>query len=249
MGYLIAGNWKMNGSAGFARGLTVSLLAKAKAQAPAATVVLCPPAPLLGLVAGLCADGGSHIKVGAQDCHPEDKGAHTGDIAAALLAETGCSYVIVGHSERRADHGESDALVRAKAMAALRAGLTPIICVGETDAQREKGETAAVIDRQVRGSVPDNATGTNIVIAYEPVWAIGTGKTATLTDIAPVHAQIHGLFGEKHENAGKLAVLYGGSVKGSNAAAILACPGVGGALVGGASLDPDDFWKIVTACP
>lgn len=254
MGYLIAGNWKMNGSVAFARGLTANLAAKAKAAkdkagAPRATVLLCPPAPLLGLVAGLCA--GTGIAVGAQDCHAADKGAHTGDIAADLLADIGCRYVIVGHSERRADHGETDAMVRAKAEAALRAGLTPIICVGETDAQREKGETAAVIARQVGGSVPDTATGANCVIAYEPVWAIGTGKTATVADIAPVHGQIQALFGSSGggRNGAGLKVLYGGSVKGSNAAALLACPGVGGALVGGASLDPEDFWKIVDACP
>ncbi len=247
MEYLIAGNWKMNGSVAFAQELAANLAAKNKAGAPRAAVLLCPQAPLLSLVAGICA--GSGIAVGAQDCHTADKGAHTGDIAAGLIAELGCSYVIVGHSERRADHGETDAAVRAKAEAALRAGLTPIICVGETDAEREKGQTSEVIARQVKGSVPQAATGGNCVIAYEPVWAIGTGKTATVADIAPVHTQIHGLFGESGRIGAGLRVLYGGSVKGSNAATILACAGVGGALVGGASLDPEDFWKIVGACP
>ena len=246
MEYLIAGNWKMNGSVAFARDLAANLAAKAKLQAPRAAVLLCPPAPLLSLVAGICA--GSGIAIGAQDCHAADKGAHTGDIAAGLLADMGCRYVIIGHSERRADHGETDAVVRAKAEAALRAGLMPIICVGETDAQRDGGQTSEIIARQVKGSVPEAATGDNSVIAYEPVWAIGTGKTATVADIAPVHAQIHELFSAGGRNGAGLRVLYGGSVKGSNAGAILACAGVGGALVGGASLDPDDFWKIVGAC-
>jgi triosephosphate isomerase len=247
MGYLIAGNWKMNGSPGFARDIAAALVAKAKAGTPGAAIALCPPAPLLGLVADAVA--GSVIAVGAQDCHADDKGAHTGDVSAVLLAEMGCRYVIVGHSERRIDHLETDATIKAKAVAALRSGLIPIICVGETDAEREQGQTAAVIARQVQASVPETATAANTVIAYEPVWAIGTGKTATNGDIAPVHGQIRALFGAGGRNADTLTILYGGSVKGANAAGIMACPGVNGALVGGASLDPDDFWKIVTACP
>lgn len=246
MGYLIAGNWKMNGSIAFAREITAALKAKA-AHAPKATVALCPPAPLLAEVAA--ALKGTPIVLGAQDCHFAEKGAHTGDVSATLLKEIGCRYAIVGHSERRADHGETDALVQRKAAAALRAGLTPIICVGETDAERERGETGAVIARQMRGSVPETATGATCVIAYEPVWAIGTGKTATIADIEPVHAQIQALFAEAGRASAGLAILYGGSVKGSNAAAILACRGVSGALVGGASLDAEDFWRIVTACP
>jgi triosephosphate isomerase len=247
MAHLIAGNWKMNGSPGFARDLAAALVAKSRAATPRAAIALCPPAPLLGLVAD--AVKGSVIAVGAQDCHAKDKGAHTGDVSAVLLAEMGCRYVIVGHSERRTDHFETDAVVKGKAEAALRAGLIPIICVGETDADRENGQTAAVIARQVKSSVPSAATAANTVIAYEPVWAIGTGKTATTDDIAPVHAQIRTLFGADGRAAGDLAVLYGGSVKGANAAGILACPGVNGALVGGASLDPDEFWTIVAACP
>ncbi len=247
MGYLIAGNWKMNGTARFAQDITRTLVARATAVPPRAAVALCPPAPLLGIVLGAAA--GSVLEVGAQDCHADDKGAHTGDVSAVLLAEIGCRYVIVGHSERRTDHFETDAMVKAKAAAALRAGLIPIVCVGETDAEREQGLTVDVIARQVKNSVPENATAANAVIAYEPVWAIGTGKTATTGDIVPVHAQIRHLFGEGGRAAGDLHILYGGSVKGSNAAGILACPGVNGALVGGASLDPDDFWKIVAACP
>jgi triosephosphate isomerase len=192
---------------------------------------------------------GSVIAVGAQDCHANDKGAHTGDVSAVLLAEMGCRYVIVGHSERRTDHFETDAVVKTKAMAALRSGLIPIICVGETDAEREQGRTAEIIARQMKGSVPEAATAANTVIAYEPVWAIGTGKTATIADIAPIHAQIRDLFAAGGRGGDALAILYGGSVKGANAAGIMACPGVNGALVGGASLDPDDFWKIVAACP
>ena len=247
MAYLIAGNWKMNGSVRFAQDVTLALAAKAKASQPRAAVALCPPAPLLGAV--LSAAAGSILTVGAQDCHMNDKGAHTGDTSAVLLAEMGCRYVIVGHSERRTDHGETDAVVKAKAAAALRSGLIPIICVGETDAEREQGRTREVIGRQMTASVPENATAANTVIAYEPVWAIGTGKTATTGDIVPVHAQIRELFGQASRAAVDLTILYGGSVKGANAASILACAGVNGALVGGASLDPDDFWKIVAACP
>jgi triosephosphate isomerase len=242
MTYLIAGNWKMNGSPASAQDLASGLAAKAKGGAKA-EIALCPPGPLLATVNAAIA-GGS-IALGAQDCHANEKGAHTGDTSAVLLKAVGCRYVIVGHSERRADHGETDAVVKAKAAAALKAGLTPIVCVGETDAQREKGETAAVIARQVGGSLPEGATAANTVIAYEPVWAIGTGKTATTADIAAVHAQIRSLF----TGSDSLKILYGGSVKGSNAVEILATKGVNGALVGGASLDLEDFWKIIQACP
>jgi len=242
MRYLIAGNWKMNGTTASAKALAAGLAAKAGSAAKA-DIVLCPPAPLLPLVAQAIAGG--PLALGAQDCHANEKGAHTGDVAAGLLKDVGCSYVIVGHSERRADHGETDATVKAKASAALKAGLTPIVCVGETEAERERGETAAVIARQVAGSLPETATAANTVIAYEPVWAIGTGKTATTADIAAVHAQIR----EVARTGGTgLRILYGGSVKGSNADAILATDGVNGALVGGASLDLEDFWRIVEAC-
>jgi len=241
MRHLIAGNWKMNGTLAQAKALASTLASKAGASSKT-DIVLCPPAPLLVVVGA--ATAGSAIALGAQDCHRNEKGAHTGDLSAWLLKDVGCAFVIVGHSERRADHGETDETVKAKAAAALKAGLTPIVCVGETEAERERGETAAVIARQVRGSLPDGATAANTVIAYEPVWAIGTGKTATTADIAQVHAQIRGL-GPK----GDFRILYGGSVKGSNAAAILATAGVNGALVGGASLDAEDFWRIIEACP
>ena len=246
MTYLIAGNWKMNGTPASAEALAKGLAERAKGGAKA-EIALCPPAPLLTTV-GTVISGGP-IALGGQDCHAQEKGAHTGDTSAWLLKAVGCRYVIVGHSERRADHGESDATVKAKATAALKAGLTPIVCVGETDAQREAGETSAIIARQVAGSLPEGGTATNTVIAYEPVWAIGTGKTATTADIAAVHAQVRDVFKASAGTADGLRVLYGGSVKGSNAASILATAGVNGALVGGASLDIEDFWKIIEACP
>lgn len=246
MSYLIAGNWKMNGTPASAQALAAGLAGRAKGGAKA-EIALCPPSALLSTVAEAIA--GSPIALGAQDCHANEKGAHTGDTSAWLLKALGCRYVIVGHSERRADHGETDAVVKGKAAAALKAGLTPIVCVGETDAQREKGETAAVIARQVAGSLPEGATAANTVIAYEPVWAIGTGKTATTADIVTVHAQVRDVFKATAGDAGGLRILYGGSVKGSNAAEILAAAGVNGALVGGASLDLEDFWKIISASP
>ncbi len=248
MGYVIAGNWKMNGSAASARALASGIVTRANSIGrPLPEIVLCPPAPLLTIVG--TAIGGSAVALGAQDCHAQSQGAHTGDVSAVLLKELGCRFVIVGHSERRADHGESDAQVMAKATAALKAGLTPIVCVGETDAERDRGETGAVVTRQIQGSLPAAATAANTVIAYEPVWAIGTGRTATVADIAGVHAQIRNLFAAARGGAETLRILYGGSVKGANAQPILATAGVNGALVGGASLDLDDFWRIIDACP
>ncbi len=248
MAYLIAGNWKMNGSPASADALSAELAARLRtAASPAPEIALCPPGPLIPAVVAVAK--GTGITVGGQDCHAKEKGAHTGDVSAGLLAALGCKYVIVGHSERRADHGESDAAVKAKAEAALSAGLIPIVCVGETEAQREKGETSSVIASQVQGSLPAGATATNTVIAYEPVWAIGTGKTATTADIAAVHAQIVALFATKTGNATGLKILYGGSVKAANAKEILATANVTGALVGGASLDAAEFWRIVESCP
>lgn len=245
MKHLIAGNWKMNGSLASAEALATALAARAGEAA--ADIAVCPPAPLLPAV--LSNVRGSRIAVGGQDCHADDKGAHTGDVSAVLLKDLGCAYVIVGHSERRADHGECDADVNAKAVAAHRAGLIPIICVGETEEERGAGKTAEIIARQIAGSVPVDARAVNTVIAYEPVWAIGTGKTATLEDIAAVHLQIRDLFARRQGDAEGLRILYGGSVKAANAKDILATAHVGGALVGGASLDADEFWKIIESCP
>lgn len=240
---LAAGNWKMNGSP---MSLTeVTALVK-EHPAPGCEMLLCPPATLIAQMAWHVR--GAALKIGGQDCHTAASGAHTGDISAQMLADAGASYVILGHSERRADHGETDALVRAKAEAAWDAGLTAILCLGETGAQRDAGTTLAVVGGQLAGSVPDGATAENTVIAYEPVWAIGTGRTPTLAEIAEVHgflrAELTKRFGEE---AAEMRLLYGGSVKPSNAAEIFAVTDVDGALVGGASLKAADFGAIVAA--
>ena len=212
----------------------------------AAEIAVCVPATLLTAAADLLR--GSPILAGGQDCHPKRQGAHTGDISAEMLADCGARVVIVGHSERRADHGESDALVRAKAEAAWRAGLTAILCIGETLSERQSGKAREVAARQLAGSVPEGADEHNLVIAYEPVWAIGTGLTASLDDIAEMHTHIRSelvaRFGQKAEAIG---VLYGGSVKPDNAGEILRLPQVDGALVGGASLKAADFLAIIAA--
>ncbi len=240
---LAAGNWKMNG--------TAAALAEVKAllaahPAPGCEMLLCPPATLLGQMADLAA--GTALRVGGQDCHTKTAGAHTGDISAAMLADAGASHVILGHSERRADHGETDALVRAKTEAAWAAGLIAVVCVGETEAERDIGRTLDVVGTQLAGSLPEGASAENTVIAYEPVWAIGTGRTPTLDEIAEVHAfmrrELTARFGE---TARGMRLLYGGSVKPSNATEIFAVGDVDGALVGGASLKAADFGAIVTA--
>ena len=239
---LIAGNWKMNGSLAGAQELAGGLAGKAKAgDGPACDWLVCPPAQLLGSVQGLLA--GSPIALGAQDCHTASSGAHTGDISAEMLKDVGCSHVILGHSERRSDHGESSELVKAKAESALAAGLIPIVCVGETAEERKSGQALAVIEAQIRASLPGEGA---LVVAYEPVWAIGTGLTATPDDVAEAHAHIHGLLAEMRGQAAadEINILYGGSVKPGNAAELLAVPHVGGALVGGASLKVEDFWAI-----
>ncbi len=240
---LIAGNWKMNSRKADGLALARKLAERAAASAPSAELLICPPATLLALVAEAVA--GSRVELGGQDCHPEPSGAHTGDISAEMLADLGCRYVIVGHSERRADHGESDALVRRKAEAALRAGLMPIICVGETEPERMRGVATAIIERQLNGSLPDAAGPETAVIAYEPVWAIGTGRSATAEDVAEMHAHIRRVLAGK---GAAMRILYGGSVKASNAADLLALADVDGALVGGASLKLDEFWAIATCC-
>jgi triosephosphate isomerase len=238
---LVVGNWKMNGLRAEGAALARALLDRLGARAPGCDLVLCPPATVLAEIAGILA--GSGIALGGQDCHPAARGAHTGDVSAEMLADAGCAYVILGHSERRRDHAESDALVRAKVAAAWRAGLVAILCVGETQAEREGGEAFAVVAAQLAGSLPREADGDagRLVVAYEPVWAIGTGLSATTADIALMHNAIRARL-----PAGT-RILYGGSVNPGNAAAILALPEVGGALVGGASLDAGQF-AAIAAC-
>ena len=241
MRHLIAGNWKMNGLRESAAAIATPL--RDGANGLGCDLLVCPPATLIGTVAQILA--GSAVAVGGQDCHAKVSGAHTGDIAAAMLRDAGASHVILGHSERRADHGESDAAVRAKTEAAMAAGLTPIVCVGETEAQRVAGEQNAVVGAQLAGSLPEGFAG---VVAYEPVWAIGTGKTPTEADVADMHAYIRGkLVALLGANGQKLRILYGGSVKPGNAAALMGLPDVGGALVGGASLIAADFLAIAKA--
>src|SRR5215472_6897760 len=209
---LIAGNWKMNGLRADGLALSRALVARAAAgDPPDCGLAVCPPATLLIPIGDTLR--GSGIALGAQDCHAEPKGAHTGDIGAGMLKDAGCTYVIVGHSERRADHGETDAIVRAKASAAHAAGLVPILCVGETLAERDAGETLAVVKRQIEGSVPEGLKAAQIVIAYEPVWAIGTGRTATARQVAEVHAKLRTLLKEWVKDGAEVPILYGGSVK------------------------------------
>ena len=240
---LAAGNWKMNGTR--ASLLEISALADAH-PAPGVDILICPPATLLG-DAALQAEG-TAVAIGAQDCHQSASGAHTGDISAAMLAERGASAVILGHSERRADHGEDDALVAAKARAAHDAGLTAVICLGETLAEREAAQTLDVIATQLDASLPDTARAANTVIAYEPVWAIGTGLTPSTAQIGEVHGLLRRLLTDRlGADAGALRLLYGGSVKPANAAEIFAIEDVDGALVGGASLTAADFSPIIAA--
>ncbi len=247
---LIAGNWKMNGLRDPGVALARELATRAGAAGPLGyDLLVCPPTPLLVPVGE--ALRGSAIGLGGQDCHSERAGAHTGDISAEMLVDAGCGYVLVGHSERRAEHGESDATVRAKAEAAQAAGLIPIVCVGESAEERTAGRALAVIERQLSHSLPRPGEPSDLVIAYEPVWAIGTGRTATPGDVAEAHAHIRALLADLlgAAAAGALRILYGGSVKPGNAAELLAVAGVDGALVGGASLDAEHFWAIGAACP
>ena len=241
---LIAGNWKMNGvSASLAE--IEAVAASAAADPPAADVLICPPASLIARAAVTAA---GRIAIGGQDCHAESSGAFTGDISAEMLRDAGATAVIVGHSERRQFHGETDAAVAAKAHAAWRAGLLAIVCVGETDAEREAGRADAVVASQLAGSVPGAAKAASTALAYEPVWAIGTGKTPTLADIAAMHGHIRRLLVNRlGPEARALRILYGGSVKPANAREILGCTDVDGALVGGASLKAQDFQSIFRA--
>lgn len=240
---LAAGNWKMNGLAASLSEVKALIAAHPE---PGCEMLLCPPATLLAQMAW--AAQGSALQLGGQDCHTAASGAHTGDISAAMLKDAGAGYVILGHSERRADHGEGDALVQAKAQAAVAAGLIAVVCLGETEAERDAGQTLAVIGAQLDGSVPLEATAATLVVAYEPVWAIGTGRTPTNAQIAEVHAFLRDrLTARIGAEAAGVRLLYGGSVKPSNAAEIFAIPDVDGALVGGASLKAADFGAIVAA--
>jgi len=245
---LVAGNWKMNGNRQMAATLTEDLLRRTRTGPElAADLLICPPFPYLIPTAQQLT--GSRIALGAQDCHADASGAHTGDIAAAMLKDAGCSHVILGHSERRADHGEASGLVCAKAKVAHGAGLIAIVCVGETEADRDAGNTLKIVEKQIVESLPEGSTSSNLVVAYEPVWAIGTGKTPTAADVESVHRHIRKLLGGRLGGEGaKVRILYGGSVKPSNATELMAVPEVNGALVGGASLKADDFWAIAAAC-
>lgn len=242
---LVAGNWKMNGTLASLAEVQqlIELLGRTSVDCD---VMICPPATLIVPVVELVAP--TTIKVGAQDCHSEPSGAHTGDISAEMLKDAGCAAVIVGHSERRADHGETDALIHAKAAAAQRAGLAAIICIGETQQQRQAGSTLAIVAAQLEGALP-SAVAAGTIIAYEPVWAIGTGRTPTPDEVAEVHALIRAKLrqrlGEAEGEA--VAILYGGSVKPENAGELMSIENVDGALVGGASLKARDFIGIIKA--
>jgi len=250
---LIAGNWKMNGLKASMTEFE-AILRGAPDVLDRADLLVCPPVTLLASFASKASSfgqEGSHVvTVGAQDCHQKVSGAHTGDIAPEMLADAGATAVIVGHSERRADHGETDAVVREKALAVWRAGLTAIVCIGETQAERDVGKTLDVCDTQLQGSLPDDATSGNLIVAYEPVWAIGTGLTPTAQDVEQVHKFIRDRLTERLKNEGaSIRILYGGSVKPSNAKELMAVPHVNGALVGGASLKAADFLAIAAGCP
>jgi triosephosphate isomerase len=241
---LIAGNWKMNGLSGDLA--TLDEVIGGAAQLPASVEVLvCPPFLLIPAFAARA--HGTRVAIGGQDCHAEPSGAHTGDIAAEMLADAGAVAVIVGHSERRQDHHETDAQVRGKALAARRAGLLVIVCVGETRTERDAGDALVVVRTQLDGSLPDEAE--QLVIAYEPIWAIGTGLTPTLRDVAEMHSFIRLQLAARYGEAGEgVRVLYGGSVKPANARELLAAENVDGALVGGASLRSEQFLAIAGAC-
>jgi triosephosphate isomerase (TIM) len=236
----VAGNWKMNGLRADGLALARDIAARAKAGAPACDLLVCPPATLIAAVGEALA--GSGVALGGQNCHAAEKGACTGDVSAEMLKDAGCSHVIIGHSERRHDCGETDADARAKVAAAWRARLVAVLCVGETRAEREAGRAGAIVSNQLAGSLPEGADSARLIVAYEPVWAIGTGLTPTLADIEEIHNVIR---------AGIPAgarILYGGSVNPKNAAEILGLSEVDGALVGGASLKAEDFWAIAVAC-
>jgi triosephosphate isomerase len=242
---LVAGNWKMNGLRDSVVELerTIDGLGELSGKID---VMVCPPATLVAKFAAIAR--GSPVAIGGQDCHAEAFGAYTGDISAEMLADAGARAVIVGHSERRAGHGEDDPTVRSKARAASRAGLLAIVCVGETRRERELGHTLDVVGRQLAGSLPDHSTASDLVVAYEPVWAIGTGLTPTTRDVAEVHGAVRrDLVGRFGREGDEIRILYGGSVKPQNASELMSVPDVDGALVGGASLKADEFLAIIAA--
>jgi triosephosphate isomerase (TIM) len=242
---LVAGNWKMNGTTAMLKEprLLAGMMRDVKTKCD---ILVCPPATLLRRVKGVLK--GSKIKVGGQDCHAAASGAHTGDVSAEMLKDCGATYVIVGHSERRTNHKETDATVAAKAKAAHRAGLVAIICIGETLDERKGGKTLSVLSEQLKGSIPEGATAANTVVAYEPVWAIGTGLTASTAEVAEAHTHVRGDLSKiMGEEGAKTRILYGGSVKPSNAEELMGAANVNGALVGGASLKAADFIGIIKA--
>ncbi len=245
---LIAGNWKMNGLKS-ALAEFEAMLAGAAGVADKADLLVCPPATLVAAFAER-ARGSKTLSVGAQDCHAKPSGAHTGDLSAEMLADAGARAIIVGHSERRADHGETDVLVRQKAEAVWRAGLTAVVCIGETQHQRDQGQTLDICRGQLNVSVPDGSRSDNLVVAYEPIWAIGTGLTPTAQDVEQIHGFIRELLIARFKREGaRMRILYGGSVKPSNASELMAVANVNGALVGGASLKAADFLAIARGCP
>jgi triosephosphate isomerase (TIM) len=241
---LVAGNWKMNGlradGVALANELARRAVTATGGEGPRCDLLICPPATLLASVHE--AVDGSGIALGGQDCHASAQGAFTGDISPEMLADAGCTHVILGHSERRHGHGETDAVIHDKIAGARRAGLVAILCVGETQVQRQAGEAVAVVEGQLAGSIPDGLGDQGLIVAYEPVWAIGTGLSATLDDITIMHAAIRARL------APDARILYGGSVNPANAASILNLADVDGALVGGASLNADSFWAIARSC-
>jgi triosephosphate isomerase len=239
---LIAGNWKMNGLGADGIALARDVARQASAAPAACEILICPPATLLREAASAIVQ--TRVALGAQDCHAAPKGAHTGDISAEMLKDAGCSYVIVGHSERRTNHGESDAAVRAKADAAHRAGLAAIVCIGETAAERDARRTLDVVARQLAESVPEKSAAASLVIAYEPVWAIGTGRTPTVAEIREVHGRIRSDLKARFTDGGAIRILYGGSMNAKNAPEILPIEDVNGGLIGGASLDAQSFLAI-----
>ncbi len=243
---IVIANWKMYGDLAMAASLSQAVVREEKLHTAKVSVVLCPPASLLFSVASHI--GGSGVKMGGQDCHIQPEGAYTGDISANMLKQAGCQYVIVGHSERRKFHNESSRQVCQKATRAIKTGLIPVICIGETEEERTEGKTKDILAEQIRESIPEEAFSNDFILAYEPVWAIGSGKTPTVDDIREIHTYIESFTAKRTGiDKSRISVLYGGSVKASNAREIMATDGVAGVLVGGASLKEDEFCRIIAA--